>query len=84
LFRIGKKEKVNSDGYKCYLPSLMDFPLQNAVSSGLRNNENWDNGLIQIYESLANDFLYPDAGNLVIFPDNHDMSTVFCTGWRRC
>lgn len=72
-----QKGKVNSDGYKCYLPSLMDFPLQNAVSSGLRNDENWDNGLIQIYESLANDFLYPDAGNLVIFPDNHDMSRFF-------
>ncbi len=72
-----QKGKVNSDGYKCYLPSLMDFPLQNAVSGGLRNNENWDNGLIQIYESLANDFLYPDADNLVIFPDNHDMSRFF-------
>jgi glycosidase len=72
-----QKGKVNSDGYECYLPSLMDFPLQNAVSSGLRNKENWDGGMIQIYESLANDFLYPDADNLVIFPDNHDMSRFF-------
>ncbi len=72
-----QKGKVNADGYECYLPSLMDFPLQNAVSSGLRNKENWDGGLIQIYESLANDFLYPDADNLVIFPDNHDMSRFY-------
>jgi glycosidase len=72
-----QKGKINADGYKCYLPSLMDFPLQNAVSSGLRNTENWDGGLIQIYESLANDFLYPDADNLVIFPDNHDMSRFY-------
>lgn len=72
-----QKGKVNSDGYECYLPSLMDFPLQNAVSSGLRNDESWDGGLVQIYESLANDFLYPDADNLVIFPDNHDMSRFF-------
>jgi len=72
-----QKGKINSDGYECYLPSLMDFPLQNAVSSGLRNNEKGDGGLIQIYESLANDFLYPDADNLVIFPDNHDMSRFF-------
>lgn len=72
-----QKGKVNADGYECYLPSLMDFPLQNAVSSGLRNDVNWDGGLIQIYESLANDFLYPDADNLVIFPDNHDMSRFF-------
>lgn len=72
-----QKGKINSDGYECYLPSLMDFPLQNAVSSGLRNDESWDGGLVQIYESLANDFLYPDADNLVIFPDNHDMSRFF-------
>ncbi len=72
-----QKGKVNSDGYECHLPSLMDFPLQNAVSSGLRNRESWDGGLIQIYESLANDFLYPDPDNLVIFPDNHDMSRFY-------
>ncbi len=72
-----QRGKVNDDGYHCNLPSLMDFPLQNSVSNGLRNTENWDNGLIQIYESLANDFLYPDAANLVIFPDNHDMSRFY-------
>jgi len=72
-----QKGKINSDGYQCYLPSLMDFPLQNAVSNGLKSKENWDGALNQIYESLANDFLYPDANNLVIFPDNHDMSRFF-------
>jgi glycosidase len=72
-----QKGKVNSDGYECFLPSLMDFPLQNAVSAGLQNDESWDSGLIQIYESLANDFLYTDADNLVIFPDNHDMSRFY-------
>ncbi len=72
-----QKGKINADGYHCDLPSLMDFPLQNSVSSGLRNTESWDNGLIQIYESLANDFLYSDASKLVIFPDNHDMSRFF-------
>jgi neopullulanase len=27
-----QKGKINSDGYECFLPGLMDFPLQNAVS----------------------------------------------------
>ncbi len=72
-----QKGKVNSDGYFCNLPSLMDFPLQNAVSSGLKSKEDWGTGLIQIYESIANDFLYPDPDNLVVFPDNHDMSRFF-------
>ncbi|MDA3816117.1 MAG: glycoside hydrolase family 13 protein [Prolixibacteraceae bacterium] len=72
-----QKGQKNADGYECYLPSLMDFPLQGAVSSGLAAEESWGEGLIEIYESLANDFLYPDADNLVVFPDNHDMSRFF-------
>jgi glycosidase len=72
-----QKGKQNADGYRCDLPSLMDFPLQNAASSGLRNNESWDNGLIQMYEAIANDFQYANPHNLVIFPDNHDMSRFF-------
>ncbi len=68
-----QKGKNNADGYKCYLPSLMDFPLQEAVSKGLNEDESWGDGLVKIYESIANDFIYPDADNLVIFPDNHDM-----------
>ncbi|NCB07862.1 MAG: alpha-amlyase, partial [Bacteroidia bacterium] len=69
-----QKGKMNADGYECFLPSLMDFPLQNAAGPALRNPESWDGGLVQLYEALANDFQYPDAGNLVVFPDNHDMS----------
>jgi neopullulanase len=72
-----QKEKTNADGYVSFLPSLMDFPLQNAISTGLRNEETWNNGLSLIYESLANDFLYTHPDNLVIFPDNHDMQRFF-------
>lgn len=72
-----QKGQNNFDGYECHLPSLMDFPLQSAVSSGLTNEEGWGTGLIEMYEMLANDFLYPDPDNLVVFPDNHDMSRFF-------
>ncbi|MGV8134817.1 MAG: alpha-amylase family glycosyl hydrolase [Mangrovibacterium sp.] len=72
-----QKGKVNADGYRCYLPSLMDFPLQHAVSQALASEENWDNGLIRIYETLANDFVYANAAGLVIFPDNHDMQRFY-------
>ncbi|MDX9882782.1 MAG: glycoside hydrolase family 13 protein [Prolixibacteraceae bacterium] len=69
--------KQNSDGYRSWLPGLMDFPLHHSVITGLNEKEDWGSGLIRIYEGLANDFLYPDAGNLVIFPDNHDMSRIY-------
>ena len=72
-----QRGKHNADGYQCFLPSLMDFPLQRAVSEGLCEEESWGGGLVKMYEMLANDFLYPDAANLVVFPDNHDMSRFF-------
>ena len=72
-----QKGQRNFDGYECHLPSLMDFPLQDAVSRALRENEDWGSGLVTLYEMLANDFLYPDPENLVVFPDNHDMSRFF-------
>ena len=72
-----QKGQRNFDGYECHLPSLMDFPLQDAVSRALRENEDWGSGLVTLYEMLANDFLYPDPDNLVVFPDNHDMSRFF-------
>jgi glycosidase len=72
-----QKGKQNADGYHCNLPSLMDFPLQNATSRAMRNDESWDKGLQELYEALSNDFLYPDPENLVVFPDNHDMSRFY-------
>ena len=70
-----QKGKKNVDGYDGQIPSMMDFPLQNAVSSGLR--QPGTDGLRQMYDALAMDFLYPDPTNLVVFPDNHDMSRFY-------
>jgi len=67
----------NRDGYDGLVPSMMDFPLQSAVSEGLKEEETFTTGLIRIYDMLANDLLYPDPSNLVIFPDNHDMARFF-------
>ena len=70
-----QKGKKNVDGFDGQIPSMMDFPLQNAVSSGLR--QPGTDGLRQMYDALAMDFLYPDPTNLVVFPDNHDMSRFY-------
>jgi glycosidase len=68
-----QKGQTNRDGYDGEITSMMDFPLQSAVANGLTEKEDFSAGLVTIYEMLANDFLYPDPENLVIFPDNHDM-----------
>jgi glycosidase len=73
----------NRDGYVSYLPSLMDFPLQNAMRWGLVTAEGSKmedlrpGGLLYLFRVLANDFVYPDPDALVIFPDNHDMSRIY-------
>ncbi|MGD2128335.1 MAG: glycoside hydrolase family 13 protein [Lysobacterales bacterium] len=78
-----QRGNVNRDGYVSYLPSLMDFPLQNALRWGLVTAEGSKfadlrpAGLLYLYRALANDFVYPDPDALVIFPDNHDMSRIF-------
>ena len=78
-----QRGQVNHDGYVSHLPSLMDFPLQEAVWLGLVTNkdeEQFDHspsGLERMYRRLSMDFLYPDPDALVIFPDNHDMDRIF-------
>ena len=72
-----QRGKVNSSGYTSSLPSVMDFPIQNAVVQALVEEENWNTGWIKAYEMLGNDHLYPDPFNLVIFPDNHDMDRIY-------
>lgn len=69
--------KVNHDGYTSCLPSLMDFPLQNAFVESAKQQETWGTGWIRLYEMLANDFLYADPYELVVFPDNHDMARFY-------
>ncbi|WP_127139990.1 glycoside hydrolase family 13 protein [Flagellimonas marinaquae] len=69
--------KQNPDGYTSCLPGLLDFPIQNALVTSLTEKENWDNGMINLYTMLSNDFLYADPYKHVIFPDNHDMSRIY-------
>ena len=69
--------KNNADGNNSCLPGLMDFPLCFALHNALRDEESWGSGLVELYETVAMDFLYPDPSQLVIFPDNHDMSRIY-------
>jgi len=69
--------KQNPDGYSSCLPSLMDFPMNATLSKALKDEESWDTGFITLYEMLSNDFIYADPTQLLVFPDNHDMSRIF-------
>ena len=69
--------KVNNDGYTSSLPSVMDFSLQESLIQALNEDESWNTGWVEVYQSIANDFLYPNPDNLLVFADNHDMSRVY-------
>ncbi len=70
--------KDNHDGYVSHLPGVLDFPLQIALAGALTADDPpWGSAWTPVYEMLGNDFLYPDPSNLVIFPDNHDMSRIY-------
>ena len=67
----------NKDGYDSNLKSTMDFAMQVKVAEALNEDESWDKGLVKIYEGLANDFHYASPKDIMVFPDNHDMSRIF-------
>ncbi|MDX1407626.1 MAG: cyclomaltodextrinase C-terminal domain-containing protein, partial [Saprospiraceae bacterium] len=71
-----QRGKVNPDGNNSCLPSLMDFPMTMNLHRALRDEEAWGEGLIRLYQTLSKDYHYPEPDNLVIFPDNHDMSRI--------
>ncbi len=71
------KGKVNPDGHVGYMPSMMDFPIQDALPKALTEDEGWDTGVMRLYETLANDFQYPDPFHLVVFAENHDTPRIF-------
>ena len=77
LVAYWQADKVNHDGYVSHLPSLMDFPLQHAITDALVTKETTIAGLRTIYERLATDFLYPHPDNLVVFADNHDTDRMY-------
>ena len=60
------------------VPSLMDFPLNDAILKSLQpKTQKWDHKLSILYRNMAQDYLYPNPKNMVVFLDNHDMSRVY-------
>jgi glycosidase len=72
-----QRGKVNPDGYVSCLPGLLDFPLQHGLAKALVEEEGWNTGWVNLYETTSYDGVYADPFGHVIFPDNHDMSRIF-------
>ncbi|WP_298117589.1 glycoside hydrolase family 13 protein [Flavobacterium sp.] len=72
-----QKDKVNADGYKCYLPTLMDFSLTENLVKSLTTTNNWWSTWKEVYQGIGQDYIYPNPNNLLIFPDNHDLDRFY-------
>ena len=67
----------NKDGFNSNLPSVMDFPVEEAIRQALENDGNyWGGGLTRVYDAVAQDYLYADVNKLLIFAGNHDMDRI--------
>ena len=68
-----QKDNPNKNGFNSNLPCVMDFPLEHAIHQALNEEQVfWDEGLTRVYTVLAQDFVYQDLNNLMIFFANHD------------
>jgi glycosidase len=74
-----QKGKINRDGYASCLTTVMDFPLQAALSNAFAETDStkFTSALTGLYEALANDFVYADPNNILVMCDNHDMDRIY-------
>lgn len=72
----------NRDGFDSHLPSIMDFPLQEAICAALGeggDNPGWGRGMTRVYDCLSHDGGYHDLSNMMIFLANHDHGRLWDT-----
>ena len=68
---------ANRDGFDSHLPSIMDFPLQEAICRGVPSDSHaWGEGMVRVYDCLSHDFVYHDLSKMMIFAGNHDMDRI--------
>ncbi|RYY86280.1 MAG: alpha-amylase [Chitinophagaceae bacterium] len=66
--------------YKSNLTGATDFQtLYYGIQPALNQAFGWTEGVNRLYSTLANDFLYQDPMNNVVFIDNHDMTRALST-----
>ena len=68
---------ANKDGFDSHLPSIMDFPLHDAMRDALdEDHGGWGAGMSKVYDILSHDFVYHDLSKMLIFPGNHDTARI--------
>ncbi|HRZ21742.1 MAG TPA: alpha-amylase family glycosyl hydrolase, partial [Bacteroidales bacterium] len=69
-----QKGTQNPDGYDSGIPTVTDFPLYYALNRSFNEKDGWSQGLARIYLVRAQDYLYGNPANKLLFCDNHDLN----------
>jgi len=64
-----RNSPVRKSDFDSNLPAVTDF----AFSDAIRNYLSGEKNIYSFYETIAQDFIYSDPDNLVVFIDNHDI-----------
>ena len=68
---------MNFDNFDSNLPTVMDFPVEEAIRQALENDgQGWGNGLTRVYDAMTMDYMYADVNKLLTFLGNHDMARI--------
>ena len=67
-----QNSKINNN--ETYLKTIMDFNLMTVYNQAFDIRLNENNPWKKIYEVIAQDFIYEDLDNILVFLDNHDTS----------
>ena len=59
------------------LQGVIDFPINSAILDGVNQSFGWTEGIMKVYTTLSQDFLYQDPNRNCIFLDNHDTNRFF-------
>lgn len=72
-----QRNSVNNNLGNSNLNTVMDFEmtftLQTALDDESNSKEGSEAGLFKVYEVIAQDYLFPDPNNILVFLDNHDI-----------
>lgn len=63
--------------YKSNLQAPADFQTLWAITDAMTKDFGWTDGVTELYNTLAQDFVYKDPMRNVIFLDNHDLSRFY-------
>ncbi|MCB0637481.1 MAG: glycoside hydrolase family 13 protein, partial [Lewinella sp.] len=73
-FGEGDRRTAAADSH---LPGVTDYQIFYAILEALSREQGWTDGVMRLYYTLAQDYLYADPFRNVLFLDNHDLSRFY-------